>query len=66
MHKGSLKPLGIMKGGKHVHLFRWFSHIESLQTTQLALSELAEAKSRGVRSLFAQNYSHINSLLGES
>lgn len=46
--KGALKPLGIMKGGKHPHLLRWFSHIESLPTTQTALSDLAEAKSRGV------------------
>ncbi|EJC98400.1 glutamate-tRNA ligase [Fomitiporia mediterranea MF3/22] len=46
--KGSLKPLGIMKGGKHPHLLRWFTYIESLPTTQIALNELAEAKSRGV------------------
>ncbi|KAL5519726.1 hypothetical protein ACEPAG_1386 [Sanghuangporus baumii] len=47
--KGSLKPLGIMKGGKHPHLLRWFTYIETLPTTQAALSELAEAKSRGAK-----------------
>lgn len=46
--RGSLKPLGIMKGGKHPHLLRWFSYIDSLPSTQAALSALAEAKSRGV------------------
>ncbi|KAI5118016.1 hypothetical protein M0805_003453 [Coniferiporia weirii] len=46
--KGSLKPLGIMKGGKHPHLLRWFTFIESLPSTQAALLELAE-KSRGAK-----------------
>ncbi|KAH8108509.1 glutamate-tRNA ligase [Phellopilus nigrolimitatus] len=47
--KGSLKPLGIMKGGKHPHLLRWFSYMESLPSTQAALAELAESRSRGAK-----------------
>ncbi|TDL29172.1 glutamate-tRNA ligase [Rickenella mellea] len=48
--KGSLKPLGVMKGGKHPHLLRWYTYIETLDSTQSILSELADARSRGVKS----------------
>ena len=34
-----------MKGGKHPHLLRWFTHIETLPSTKTALESLATAKS---------------------
>lgn len=37
---GSIKIVGLLKNNKHVHLIRWFSHIESLESTQLALASL--------------------------
>lgn len=37
---GSVKIVGLLKNNKHVHLIRWFSHIESLESTQLALTSL--------------------------
>lgn len=33
-----------------MHLLRWFSHIESLSSTQSALASLAEARSSKIRS----------------
>ena len=37
---GSVKIVGLLKNNKHVHLNRWYSHIELLETTQLALASL--------------------------
>ena len=37
---GNVKIVGLLKNNKHVHLVRWFSHIESLESTQLALASL--------------------------
>jgi hypothetical protein len=37
---GSVKVVGLLKNNRHVHLVRWFSHIESLESTQLALATL--------------------------
>lgn len=48
--KGSVKIIGLLKNNKHVHLSRWFSHLESLESTQSALASLAEAKSNKARS----------------
>ncbi|KAI0086418.1 glutamate-tRNA ligase [Irpex rosettiformis] len=48
--KGSIRIVGLLKNNKHVHLIRWFSHIESLESTQLALAALIEAKSSKARS----------------
>ncbi|KAI0707693.1 glutamate-tRNA ligase [Earliella scabrosa] len=48
--KGSVRIVGLLKNNKHVHLARWFSHLESLETTQLAIASLSEAKSAKARS----------------
>ncbi|CCM00500.1 uncharacterized protein FIBRA_02534 [Fibroporia radiculosa] len=48
--KGSVKIVGLLKNNKHPHLLRWYSHLESLETTQLALASLSEAKSSKARS----------------
>ncbi|KAH9900967.1 glutamate-tRNA ligase [Cubamyces lactineus] len=47
--KGSVKIVGLLKNNKHPHLLRWFSHIESLESTQAAIAGLAEAKSAKAR-----------------
>ncbi|EKM55113.1 uncharacterized protein PHACADRAFT_173184 [Phanerochaete carnosa HHB-10118-sp] len=48
--KGSVKIVGLLKNNKHVHLNRWYTHIELLESTQLALAGLVEAKSHKARS----------------
>ncbi|TBU35547.1 glutamate-tRNA ligase [Dichomitus squalens] len=48
--KGSVKIIGLLKNNKHPHLNRWFLHIESLESTQLAIASLNEAKSAKARS----------------
>ncbi|KIP08865.1 hypothetical protein PHLGIDRAFT_103677 [Phlebiopsis gigantea 11061_1 CR5-6] len=47
--KGSIKLVGLLKNNKHVHLNRWYAHVESLESTQLALASLIEAKSHKAR-----------------
>ncbi|KAJ2932898.1 hypothetical protein H1R20_g4184, partial [Candolleomyces eurysporus] len=47
--KGNLKVLGLLKNNTHVHLLRWFSHLESLNTTQTLLSDYAAAKASKAR-----------------
>ncbi|KZP21171.1 glutamate-tRNA ligase [Athelia psychrophila] len=47
--KGNVKIIGLLKNNKHPHLLRWFSHIESLESTQAALLRLTEAKSTKAR-----------------
>ncbi|KAH7920134.1 glutamate-tRNA ligase [Leucogyrophana mollusca] len=47
--KGSTKIIGLLKNGTHSHLLRWFSHLESLDSTQLALTSLAAAKASKAR-----------------
>lgn len=37
---GSVKIVGLLKNNKHVHLNRWYSHVELLESTQLALASL--------------------------
>lgn len=44
-----MKIIGLLKNNKHPHLLRWFSHIESLESTQAALLRLTEAKSTKAR-----------------
>lgn len=46
---GNLKVLGPLKNNTHVHLLRWFSHLESLGTTQTLLSDFASAKANKAR-----------------
>ncbi|KAH9931716.1 glutamate-tRNA ligase [Epithele typhae] len=48
--KGSVKIVGLLKNNKHPHLLRWYSHIESLESTQAVIVGLAEAKSAKARS----------------
>ncbi|ESK81806.1 glutamyl-trna synthetase [Moniliophthora roreri MCA 2997] len=48
--KASTKIIGLLKSGKHVHLVRWTSHLESLDSTQSALASLAAAKASKARS----------------
>ncbi|EMD38118.1 hypothetical protein CERSUDRAFT_113249 [Gelatoporia subvermispora B] len=47
--RGNVKVLGLLKNNKHTHLVRWYSHIESLESTQLAIASLTEAKSSKAR-----------------
>ena len=51
-----------MKGGKHPHLLRWFSHIESLPTTQEALTALAEHTGTGIAFAVAGAFSVLGAL----
>jgi glutamyl-tRNA synthetase len=46
---GSIKIVGLLKNNKHQHLSRWFSHFESLESTQAAIAALAEAKANKAR-----------------
>ncbi|KAH9930661.1 glutamate-tRNA ligase [Fomitopsis serialis] len=48
--KGSVKIVGLLKNNKHVHLLRWYTQLESLESTQLVIASLAEAKSSKARS----------------
>ncbi|EEB99577.1 hypothetical protein MPER_00720, partial [Moniliophthora perniciosa FA553] len=47
--KASTKIIGLLKSGKHVHLARWTSHLESLDGTQSALASLTAAKANKAR-----------------
>ncbi|KAE9409788.1 glutamate-tRNA ligase [Gymnopus androsaceus JB14] len=47
--KSSTKIVGLLKNGKHAHLTRWYSHLESLDTTQAALASLTAAKATKAR-----------------
>lgn len=42
--------MGILKNNQHVHISRWSSYLESLDSTQAALSSLTTAKSSKARS----------------
>lgn len=44
--KGSPMSVGLLKLGRHRHLLRWFTHIESLDQTQAALRALADARAQ--------------------
>lgn len=45
----SIKILGLLKNGQHVHALRWFSHLESLESTQAALASIVAAKANKAR-----------------
>ena len=45
-----MKIVGLLKNNKHIHLVRWFNHLESLESTQQVIASLAEAKSSKARS----------------
>jgi hypothetical protein len=45
----SIKTLGLLKNGQHVHALRWFSHLESLESTQAALASIVTAKASKAR-----------------
>jgi glutamyl-tRNA synthetase len=40
----------LRNGGQYLHLLRWLSHIESLESTQAALASLTTAKANKARS----------------
>jgi glutamyl-tRNA synthetase len=46
---GSIKIVGLLKNNKHQHLSRWFTHLESLESTQSVIAGLAEAKASKAR-----------------
>ncbi|KAI0080539.1 glutamate-tRNA ligase [Panus rudis PR-1116 ss-1] len=48
--KGSVKIIGLLKNNRHIHLSRWYSFIESLESTQAAQASFVEAKSHKARS----------------
>ncbi|KIM55029.1 hypothetical protein SCLCIDRAFT_1221432 [Scleroderma citrinum Foug A] len=45
----AIKVLGLLKNGQHFHVLRWFSHLESLECTQIALAGVAAAKANRAR-----------------
>ncbi|KAH9079616.1 glutamate-tRNA ligase [Lactarius deliciosus] len=47
--KGNSRLIGLLKNNNHQHLLRWFNHLESLESTQAALTGLAEAKASKAR-----------------
>ncbi|KAI0256888.1 glutamate-tRNA ligase [Lactifluus subvellereus] len=47
--KGNLRLVGLLKNNQHQHLLRWFNHLESLESTQAALTGLADAKASKAR-----------------
>ncbi|KIM79723.1 hypothetical protein PILCRDRAFT_823268 [Piloderma croceum F 1598] len=48
--KGNVKIVGLLKNNQHPHLLRWFTHLESLESTQTVLTSLTEAKASKARS----------------
>ena len=44
-----MRLIGLLKNNNHQHLLRWFNHLESLESTQVALAGLAEAKASKAR-----------------
>ena len=47
---GNIKALGLLKNNQHQHLLRWFSHLESLDSTQKMLASIVNAKANKARS----------------
>ena len=45
----SIKILGLLKNGQHVHALRWFLYLESLESTQAALASIVAAKANKAR-----------------
>ncbi|KAJ7219583.1 glutamate-tRNA ligase [Mycena pura] len=48
--KGNGRISGLLKNNNHPHLLRWFSHLDSLDCVQTALTSLAAAKATKARS----------------
>lgn len=48
--KANVKAVGLLKNSNHFHALRWFSHLESLKSTQTVLSDLNNAKAHKLRS----------------
>ncbi|PFH54261.1 hypothetical protein AMATHDRAFT_186121 [Amanita thiersii Skay4041] len=48
--KANIKAIGVLKNNQHLHLLRWFMFLETLPSTQSALTELANAKANKARS----------------
>lgn len=47
---GNIKVLGLLKNNQHVHLVRWFSHLESLKPVQKLIVDIAASKALKTRS----------------
>lgn len=47
--KATNRAVGLLKNNKHVHLLRWYSYFESLDTTQAAITALTTAKASKAR-----------------
>jgi hypothetical protein len=47
---GNIKILGLLKNNQHPHLLRWFTHLESLESTQVVLAKFTGAKANVARS----------------
>jgi glutamyl-tRNA synthetase len=47
---GNVKILGILKNNTYQHLGRWITHLESLDSTQIVLSDLVNARAMKARS----------------
>ncbi|KAF8344285.1 glutamate-tRNA ligase [Cantharellus anzutake] len=43
--KGSLQAIGVLKKNSHIHLSRWYTHLDSISSTQAVYTSLNEAKS---------------------
>ncbi|PPR01475.1 hypothetical protein CVT26_015098 [Gymnopilus dilepis] len=48
--KGNIKILGLLKNNQHPHVLRWFSHLDSLKSTQTLLADIVSAKANKARS----------------
>ncbi|KAG6333574.1 hypothetical protein ID866_5513 [Astraeus odoratus] len=48
--RAAIKVLGLLKNGHHAHALRWFTHLESLESTQVALASVTAAKANKARS----------------
>ncbi|KAF8643759.1 hypothetical protein AX16_008778 [Volvariella volvacea WC 439] len=47
--KGNVKIVGLLKNNQHTHLLRWYTHLESLKSIQIALADLTTAKASKAR-----------------
>lgn len=47
--RSSVKALGVLKQGKHVHLARWYAHIDALPETIAVIKGLFDAKSTSTK-----------------
>ncbi|KDQ60876.1 hypothetical protein JAAARDRAFT_31877 [Jaapia argillacea MUCL 33604] len=47
--KGSIKIIGLLKNNKHPHLNRWFTYIDTLESTQSVYALIASAKASKAR-----------------